>query len=207
MTTRIDAARTRLLDGATELFLERGFEGTSTDAIIERVGGSKATMYRLFPSKEFLLAAIVARVGAELAREAEGADDTDGASSPREWLGALAHDSLRRALSPEILGLYRLVVARAAQQPELARAFHAAGPAVLHTSLARRLACAHAAGELDCPDAERAAEQFFGLLLDAPLMEALLSVRTALEGPALEAHVAACVEAFLAPRLAHSNAL
>ncbi|GFM29401.1 TetR family transcriptional regulator [Novosphingobium sp. PY1] len=45
---------------AAGLFAERGFDGTSMDAIVQRLGGSKTTLYGYFRSKEDLLRAVLA---------------------------------------------------------------------------------------------------------------------------------------------------
>ena len=51
----------RLLDVATELFLECGFKRASMDEIARRAGASKQTLYARYPSKSALFEAIVER--------------------------------------------------------------------------------------------------------------------------------------------------
>jgi AcrR family transcriptional regulator len=51
--------RQRILDAATELFVERGYEATSLREIAERVGVTKAALYYHFPGKEDLLRALL----------------------------------------------------------------------------------------------------------------------------------------------------
>ncbi|MFZ5748750.1 MAG: TetR/AcrR family transcriptional regulator [Pseudomonadota bacterium] len=48
------------MEAAAALFVEQGYERTSMSAISERVGGSKATLYGYFDSKEALLRAVLA---------------------------------------------------------------------------------------------------------------------------------------------------
>jgi len=57
---RADAERNRrrLLDAATEVFCERGLD-VGVGEIAERAGVGRATLFRNFPSKEHLIAAIV----------------------------------------------------------------------------------------------------------------------------------------------------
>jgi AcrR family transcriptional regulator len=57
---RADAQRNRrrLLDAATEMFCERGLE-VGVGEIAQRAGVGRATLFRNFPSKEHLIAAIV----------------------------------------------------------------------------------------------------------------------------------------------------
>lgn len=56
----MDPARGReLLRAAQELFVELGYEQLSMDAVAARVGASKATLYRRWPSKPELVVAAV----------------------------------------------------------------------------------------------------------------------------------------------------
>jgi AcrR family transcriptional regulator len=51
---RSEKARHAILDAAAELLLRRGPDAVSMDAVAERAGVSKATIYRWWPSKEML---------------------------------------------------------------------------------------------------------------------------------------------------------
>ena len=51
---RSERARRAILDAAAELLLLRGLGAVSMDAVAERAGVSKATIYRWWPSKEML---------------------------------------------------------------------------------------------------------------------------------------------------------
>src|SRR5262252_10720019 len=61
------AQRQALLQAASDVFLERGYANASIDAIVERAGGSKATVYALFGNKEGLLTALIAQSAESLA--------------------------------------------------------------------------------------------------------------------------------------------
>jgi AcrR family transcriptional regulator len=56
---KTDARRQAILDAAIDVFREVGFERASMATISARVGGSKATLYSYFKSKEELFAAAV----------------------------------------------------------------------------------------------------------------------------------------------------
>ena len=64
--------REEILDEATQLFAERGYEGTSMADLAEKVGLRKASLFHHFASKEVLYAAVLARlierVGSEIAK-------------------------------------------------------------------------------------------------------------------------------------------
>lgn len=59
MRVRTDGKRRTIIKAASALFVEQGYERTSMSAISERVGGSKATLYGYFESKEELLRAVL----------------------------------------------------------------------------------------------------------------------------------------------------
>lgn len=56
---RTDEKRREIVKAAQELFEEHGFDRTSMSMISERVGGSKATLYGYFRSKEEILQAVL----------------------------------------------------------------------------------------------------------------------------------------------------
>lgn len=51
--------RQRILDIATEVFCEFGYDGASMSTIATKVGGSKGTLYNYFPSKDDLLLSVI----------------------------------------------------------------------------------------------------------------------------------------------------
>jgi AcrR family transcriptional regulator len=59
MRVRSQEKRREIVAAAAELFVELGYEHTTMSAISERVGGSKATLYGYFASKEELLRAVL----------------------------------------------------------------------------------------------------------------------------------------------------
>jgi AcrR family transcriptional regulator len=56
---RTTATRLRVIEMARNLFVERGYPGTSIEAIAAAADIAPATLYRLFPSKRDLLKAVV----------------------------------------------------------------------------------------------------------------------------------------------------
>ena len=56
---RTEEKRDEIVRIASELFQEHGYDRCSMAALSERVGGSKATLYGYFPSKEDLLRAVI----------------------------------------------------------------------------------------------------------------------------------------------------
>lgn len=67
----------QLLDIAYELFISKGYENTSIDEIISRIGIAKGTFYYYFMSKEQLLESIIDRITERSTREAKEIVDSD----------------------------------------------------------------------------------------------------------------------------------
>lgn len=118
----------RILDAVERLVAERGFAGTSVEAIVKEAGVSSVTFYEFFEGKEECFAAALDRAledgGEELARAAEG----DPAAGGLSWSEQLATGL--RALTRLIVARperARLCLAEAQNGgPELSRRFEAA---------------------------------------------------------------------------------
>lgn len=67
-----DARREEFIRAASSLFDEKGYENTSVDDIVERMGVAKGLFYYYFKSKEDLLAILVDRMMAEVRNGMEG---------------------------------------------------------------------------------------------------------------------------------------
>ena len=64
--------RLELVDLAERLFLEKGYERTTVNDVIDAAGVSKGAFYHHFRSKEDLLEAIAARFGQQSLASVEG---------------------------------------------------------------------------------------------------------------------------------------
>jgi TetR/AcrR family transcriptional regulator, mexJK operon transcriptional repressor len=199
--TRQEAVRrdARLLDVATTLFMERGFDGTSIDAVAEAAGISKPTVYARYRDKRDLFAAVLrGRIRDWLAPLSVAAEAQATDSDPQNietTLHELSRHMLDQASMPECATLQRILAAQAVQFPELAKLAHedgwlrgVRGVAILLRQFAAR-------GEIRMDDPELAADLFLNLLLGH-------SARLALHGIAddpesLQQRRRAVVELFL----------
>ncbi|XYJ08252.1 TetR/AcrR family transcriptional regulator [Telluria sp. B2] len=166
-----EARRQAILDAATDVFHESGFDRASMSDICNRVGYSKATVYGYFKSKEELLVAI-----ALVAAEAEFEVARAALEEPVADLGAaLAHFG-RRFLgftcSPEALAMRRLTLAEA-PRAGLGNECYDLGPGRVTALLAALLHDAMEAGHLRVAGSELAARHLKALL-DAEWGERLL---------------------------------
>jgi AcrR family transcriptional regulator len=128
-----------VLDAAADLLAERGYSGLTMDALVERTGVSKTTMYKHWPSRTDLIAATVRQLTAASAIPDTGSvrgdligitlDSLDIYKGPR-WRGlasvqeAAGHDpELQAALQPILPGAgfshVKTALERAVQRGEL----------------------------------------------------------------------------------------
>lgn len=110
------ATRERLLACARELFGERGFEGTSIEAVLERSGVARGALYHHFASKAELFDAVLEAVNAELATDATaralaGGDPLESLlGGARAWLGMALDPAVQRIVlidPPAVVGWRR----------------------------------------------------------------------------------------------------
>jgi AcrR family transcriptional regulator len=76
MTKRVDqgqATREQLVAVATQLFADRGYEGTSIEAVLEGAGVSRGSLYHHFRSKEALFEAVLEAVEVRVGEETRAA--------------------------------------------------------------------------------------------------------------------------------------
>jgi AcrR family transcriptional regulator len=184
----------RVLEGAAFVFSEDGYEGASMARIAAQAGVSKGTLYNYFDSKEALFVTYIEDSCAlKLARIFDGVTETDDIAHS---LHLLAERALTLMLSKEGIGMYRLVVSIAPKFPELAETFFAAGAERAISYMRAFLVRADAAGQLQVPDPQFAAEQFFALCQTKVCLRRRLNMA---EDPpeVLERVVAGAVEMFL----------
>ncbi|QTF08625.1 TetR/AcrR family transcriptional regulator [Brenneria izadpanahii] len=70
MRTLTEERRQAIITAAAQLFLEIGYERASMNEVAKRVGGSKATLYNYFTSKEELFETVVRTYSARFLTEA-----------------------------------------------------------------------------------------------------------------------------------------
>ncbi len=155
--------REAILDAATALFYERGIAATSMEAVAERAGVSKMTVYGHFPDKPALLEATFERNIAEI-RLPELADQADLAASLAALIG-FGERLISFLTRPEIVKGGRLMAASAVEHPALAAAFFAAGPATMVGAVAAFLRSLESRHLLAIGDPDLAAEQLIGAWL------------------------------------------
>jgi AcrR family transcriptional regulator len=84
-----EARRNAILDAATDVFGQMGFESTRMDDVAKAAGIAKGLLYKHFPSKDALFEALIDRQGRAYAAELRGAlQAADASSKPFDALRA-----------------------------------------------------------------------------------------------------------------------
>jgi AcrR family transcriptional regulator len=141
-----DEKREHILKEAYAAFLSEGYAATSMSSIAVRVGGSKATLYNYFPSKEELFAAVID----EKCRDFQGMFlemDVETADFGKV-LTQLGERMLHMMLRDDSIATFRLITAESSRFPELGRAFYQSGRQRGKQMLADFFARAQKAGKL-----------------------------------------------------------
>jgi len=188
--------RERIMHAAFSLFMERGYDATSTLAIASRARVSKRDIYALFPHKRDILAMAIG----ERARRMRQSLDLPAARTRAALLRTLAaHGSaiLHELTSPEVAAVYRLAIAESGRTRELAEALDEHGRRPNEAALSALLKQAQAAGLLGAGDPRLMVRQFHGLLHGFLHIDVLLRIEEAPDAEAITARARSAAEALL----------
>lgn len=124
---RREETREQLVAAAARVFAERGFHGTSLEAIAEEAGYSRGAVYYNFADKEELFLELLDRRCAERAQDLRAvfadADPTDVAATSRQAQVAGRHALDAMTGDPQWRALYLEFLAHAARDPAFRRRF------------------------------------------------------------------------------------
>lgn len=152
--------RAVILDAATELFLEFGYDRTSLARVAENAGISKATLFKQFPTKAQLFEATVLAAGDPPAEELIE-PPTGNFRAGLVVLGTAYVELLTR---PRMENLIRTLIAERQRFPELRERTFDFGTLPALAALGRYLRAENAAGTAHIEDADTAAAQFLGMI-------------------------------------------
>lgn len=183
-----------LLDRALELFLEKGYELATIDAIAASVGMTKRTVYGLYVDKTALFKATIQRaierwiVPIETLRAAE----TDNLEAT---LIAIARIRMTNAVSPAGLRLQRIINTESYRFPEIFTLAHEQGSRPTIDFLANLLQRHTQKGTVVVEKPEIAATSFLSMVVGGPLRAIVWG--GSVDAAALEERIQYCVRLFL----------
>ncbi|ADU71686.1 TetR/AcrR family transcriptional regulator [Pantoea sp. At-9b] len=166
MRTLTEERRQAIIDAASRLFQEMGYERTSMNEVAKRVGGSKATLYNYFVSKEALFETVVRTYSTRFLNEAAAQlSDTASAALSLEQTLIQFGEGMLKVLGGDnqAMQIYRVVVGEAGHS-DIGRLFLDAGIDESMLKLAQVMADAMQRGELTEAEPMLRAQQFTSLV-------------------------------------------
>ncbi len=184
----------RLVEIAAAIFMERGFDATTIDAVAEAACVGKATLYARYRDKAALFAAVVQRqIDRWLsvsATEAPGPGERVA-----DVLLAMGRRMVAAILIPEAIAINRIVTAQAIRFPELAHMAHREAWQRSNASIATVLDHFARDGQIAVEDGEMAADLFLSLVVGRLSRLAMLGI--AIDPEQVDRRVEAAVALFL----------
>lgn len=185
----------RLLNAATDVFLEKGFSAASLDEIAARAKAGKITFYNHFGNKEALFEAIILRLSANLFHGFVAALEPD---APTEQALTLYLRHLSEVIHTDIaVKLVRVLHAEAQRFPRLAEIFDQSGPRRARALLGSYLQQRMDVGELRQADAAVAADQVIQMATGERSRLVLLGLTPNKSKDETEASIAAAIDTFM----------
>jgi AcrR family transcriptional regulator len=192
-----DDKRETIVRTALEAFLADGYAETSMSSVAAKVGGSKATLYNYFKSKEELFAAVVERK-CEQIRKLLNEAELEGGGGLKATLTNFGEHFVELLLSDDSIGTFRLATAEAARFPEIGRAIYNSGVRQNQHRMTELLEHAQQAGRLRSDaDVACAAEQFLDLCLTGLHRRRLWNVTPCPSREEIHANVERAVTTFM----------
>jgi AcrR family transcriptional regulator len=170
--------RRAILEAAREVFLKNGYLGASMDELAARAKVSKVTVYKQFSDKHSLFIAIITGAIEEAEERSRPLVDHLAESvDVEEDLRTFARRHITVVTQPHLIQMRRMIIAEANRFPELARAWHRAGPERAHATLAGQIEQLAHRGLLQVADPLLAAQHLNYLILSVPVNEAMFTGR------------------------------
>lgn len=195
MRVRTETKRESIVEAAAEVFLQAGFEGASMAEIAVRVGGSKATLYGYFSSKEDLFLEVIQHIAK---RRFDPIFDSLAQHSGdlRPALQRFGEKMTQLLTDEPIVRAQRAVIAEAGRS-DIGQRFFRMGPQKGLDDMSRFLELQMARGHLRQADPTLAAQQLFALFEAEMRMPLLLGLAPKVSKLRIRQSVELAVDAFL----------
>jgi AcrR family transcriptional regulator len=195
MKSKTEAKRQAILKAAAEVFREVGFERASMSEICARVGGSKATLYNYFPSKDKLFFDVMLEAKALEMADIGAALNPDADDLTQELLH-FGQKLLAVLYSPDAIAVRRLLIAES-RHSDVGRILFERATAPIERQVADFLKKEMKRGNLRTADAKIAAMQLLSLLESELLQRVLLGVIESVKPVAISGAARRAVDVFL----------
>ena len=182
-TPRGEARRQAMLDAAWEAVIEKGFAAATLSDILDRSGGSKATLYASFGDKEGLLQEAVQRRIHDFFEQLHIALKPD--SDPETVLRRFARTYAERTVEPDAIRFHHLMASENQHLGPIMLGFLDEARCQDQLHLAAYLGTLTEAGLLAVDDPQQAADLFMAMLQGPCILHYFAHT---LSGVALEVH-------------------
>jgi AcrR family transcriptional regulator len=195
MKSKTEAKRLAILKAAADVFREVGFERASMSEIRARIGGSKATLYNYFPSKEKLFFEVMFHAKElELAGIAHTLNPD--ADDVKEELLNFGQRPLAALYSPDAVAIRRLAIAES-RHSNIGKIVFEGAMLPIEKQVADFLRKAMKRGVLRTADPKTAAMHLLSLLESELLQRVLLGVVSSVKPETLNSAARRAIETFL----------
>ncbi|MDV6330076.1 TetR/AcrR family transcriptional regulator [Asticcacaulis sp. 201] len=174
------SARERILTTASQLFYREGIRAIGVDTVVEQSGVSKTSLYRLFDSKDALIAAFVSEQDRQYWAWWDSLEDRHG-DNPGVLLDALLSGIAKRIMHPAYRGCPFLNLLT-----EFPAENHPGRMVALRNKVEMETRLGALFGRLGVADPGRAASQM-ALVINGAYVSGLMSRPTDLKGDLLDA--------------------
>ena len=164
--------QTSIIASAASLFAAKGFSGTTTKEIAKTAGVSEALVFKYFPTKRALYAAILAEK-AQFSELLEAVEEAANKKDDDRVFTLLASYRIRRGADPTLL---RLLLFSALERHELSEMFFQKQYRVFYDFLAGYVRKRIDDGEFQSVDPLLAARAFFGIIVHHRLLHEIFGV-------------------------------
>jgi AcrR family transcriptional regulator len=171
--SRSEAKRVEILRIATDLFLAKGYDGVSVDAIVARAGGTKTNVYKHFGGKAELFAAVIEELCRQIVHSFADMD-LDG-MDPEEALRQIGRRFLTALFTQRSVRQHRIVVAESVRFPAVGKRWFKAGPESARDPLAAYFTKLQKAGRMRGVPPRRLAGLFLDMLSEEQLLRQLIA--------------------------------
>ena len=171
--SRSEAKRAEILKIATELFLAKGYDAVSVDAIVARAGGTKTNVYKHFGGKAELFAAVVEALCQQIVHSFADLD-LEGLE-PEEALRQIGRAFLTALLTQRSIRQHRMIVAESVRFPSVGKRWFKAGPESARDVIGAYFLKLQKAGRMRPLPPRRLAGLFLDMLSEEQLLRQLIT--------------------------------
>ena len=186
--------RAAILAAASDLFLANGLAGTSMDAVSERAGVSKQTVYSHFQGKEDLFRACIRNKVEAYGFLDQALPETADLAAVLQRFGRQFLDLL---FDEEVVAMHRVVIGESGAHPKLARLFYETGPGKTINAVAAYIEGQMRRGTLKQDDPRYVAVLFLNMVRAHYQLQLLMSMPPDIQDTDFDAHVEKVVDQFL----------